>query len=112
MSREFTDALPWKLLYADDLVTMAKSEEELIKKLNLWEDGMGDKDMKVNMNKTRVMISGESHNVVQNTERWPCAVCGKGVGRNSIQCTNCQKWVHLKCSGIKGSTIKVSKSFV
>jgi len=34
MSREFTDALPWKLLCADDLVTMAKSEE-LIKKLNL-----------------------------------------------------------------------------
>ena len=34
-----------------------------------------------------------------------------GVG-NSIQCTSCQKWVHKKCSGIKGSMYKVMKSFI
>jgi len=47
-------------------------------------------------------------------EYWKMAmcVCGRGVGSNSIQCTNCQKWVHKKCSGMKGSMIKVSKSFV
>ena len=73
---------------------------------------MQSKNVKVNMNKTKVMISEESHNGVQNTGRWPCGVCGRGVGRNSIQCTKCQKWVDRKCSGIKGSMIKVSKSFV
>jgi len=31
ISREFTDALPWELPYADDLVVTAESEEELIK---------------------------------------------------------------------------------
>jgi len=30
----------------------------------------------------------------------------------AIQCTSCQKWVHRKCSGIKGSMYKVMKSFV
>jgi len=44
--------------------------------------------------------------------RWPCGVCGKNVGNNSIQCTSCQKWVHKKCSGIKGSVSKVMKSFI
>jgi len=44
--------------------------------------------------------------------RWPCGVCGRGVGSNSIQCTSCQKWVHKKCSGIKGSMYKVMKSFI
>ena len=39
-------------------------------------------------------------------------VCGTGVGSNSVQCTNCQKWVHKKCSGMKGSMIEVSKFFV
>jgi len=39
-------------------------------------------------------------------------VCGRGVGNNSIQCTSCKKWVHRKCSGIKGSKFKVLKSFV
>jgi len=45
--------------------------------------------MKVNMNKTKVMISGESHMGyrILNTGRWPCDVCGRGIGTNSIQCT-------------------------
>ena len=34
--------------------------------------------------------------------KYPCGICGKGVGRNSIQCGGCKKWVHKKCSGAKG----------
>jgi len=49
---------------------------------------------------------------VQKVVRWPCGVCGRGVGCNSIQCTSCQKSVHKKCSGIKGSMLKVMKSFI
>jgi len=37
------------------------------------------------------------------------SVCGRGVGRNQIQSTNCQKSVHKKCSGINNTTIKASK---
>jgi len=36
------------------------------------------------------MISEKSRKGVQNTGRWPCGVCGRSVGRNSIQC---HKWV-------------------
>jgi len=39
-------------------------------------------------------------------------VYGRGVGSNSIQCTSCHKWVHKKCSGIKGSMYKVMRSFI
>jgi len=46
------------------------------------------------------------------TVRWPCGVCDSGVGNNSIQRTSCQKWVHRKCSGIKGSMYKVMKTFI
>jgi len=35
---------------------------------------------------------------MQKAARWPCGVCGRGVGSNSIQCTSCQKCVHKKCS--------------
>ena len=51
------------------------------------------------MNKTKV-ISGEWQKVTQKVVKWPCGVCGRGIGNNSIQCTSCQKWVHRKCSGI------------
>ena len=50
-------------------------------------------------NKTKVMISGERQMVRQKDVRWPCGVCNKGVGSNSLQCTRCQKWIHKKCSG-------------
>ena len=68
--------------------------------------------MRVNINKTKVMISGEQQTVTQNVVRWPYGVCGRGIGNNSIQCTSCQKWIHGKCSGIKCSMYKVMKSFV
>jgi len=58
------------------------------------------------------MISGECQKPVQKAARWPCGVCGSGVRSNSMQCTSCQKWVHKKCSDMKGSMYKVMKSFI
>jgi len=57
ISREFRVALPWELLYADDLAVIAETEEELIKRLNEWKDNVESKGTRVNMNKTKVMIS-------------------------------------------------------
>jgi len=92
ISREFGVALPWELLYADDLAVIAETEEELIKRLNEWKDNVESKGgMRVSMNKTKVMISGERQMVRQKAVRWPCGVCSKGVGSNSLQCTICQK---------------------
>ena len=87
ISREFRVALPWELLHADDLAVIAETEEELIKRLNEWKDSVESKGMRVNMNKTKVMISGERQMVRQKDVRWPCGVCSKGVGSNSIQCS-------------------------
>jgi len=81
---------------------MAETQEELSKRLNEWKDSVDSKGMRVNMNKTKVMISGARQKVRQKAVRWPCRVCSKGVCGNSLQCTSCQKWVHKKCSGIKG----------
>jgi len=58
---------------------------------------------RVNMNKTKAMITGERQKPMQKAARWPRGVCGRGVDSNSIQCTSCQKWVHKKYSGTKGS---------
>ena len=58
------------------------------------------------------MISGEWHKATQKAVRWPCGVCRRGVGNNSIQCTSCRKWVHRKCSGINGNMYKVMKTFI
>ena len=38
---------------------IAETEEHLIKRLNEWKDFVENRGMRVNMNKTKVMISGE-----------------------------------------------------
>jgi len=68
ISREFKIALPWELLYADHL---AETEEQLIKRLNEWKDNVESKGMRVNMNKTKVIMSGERQMVRQKDVRWP-----------------------------------------
>jgi len=89
ISREFKSALPWELLYADDLAVIAETEEDLIKRFNEWKDNMENRGMRVNMNKSNIMISEERQKPMQKAARWPCGVCGRGVGSNSVQCTSC-----------------------
>jgi len=48
---------------------------------------MENRGMRVNMNKTKVMISGEWQKVTQKSVRWPCGVCGRGFDNNSMHCT-------------------------
>ena len=47
ISREFRVALPWELLFADDLAVIAESEEQLIKTINEWKDNVESKGMRV-----------------------------------------------------------------
>jgi len=69
LSREFRVALPWELLYADDLVVIAETEDDLIKRLNEWKYNVGNGGMRVNMTETKVMISGEQQKVTQKAVR-------------------------------------------
>jgi len=41
-----------------DLVVIAETEDDLIKRLNKWKDNVKNRGMTVNMNKNQVMISG------------------------------------------------------
>ena len=88
---------------------IAETEGDLIYRLSEWKDNMEKRFMRVNMNKTKVMVSGEWQKIMQKALRWPCCACGRGNG-NSIQCNSCQKWVHRICGGINGSMYKVMKS--
>ena len=102
LSRELRTGLPWEILYADDLVLVAESLDEAMDKFMLWKNGLESKGLKVNMDKTKVMISGKDMGLVERNGKWPCALCSKGVGSNSIKCCSCKEWVHKRCSGIRG----------
>ncbi|XP_057314191.1 uncharacterized protein LOC130655450 [Hydractinia symbiolongicarpus] len=102
LSMEFRTGCPWELLYADDLVLIAESMEELVEKFEKWKKGLEEKGLKVNTAKSKVMISSITAKCDLVVGKWPCGVCRKGVGSNSIFCQICKHWVHKKCSSISG----------
>jgi len=54
------------------------------KKTSSIQDIVENINMRVNMNKTKVSISREQQKVMQKAVRWPCGVCGRCIGNNSI----------------------------
>jgi len=57
ISRELRAGLPLELLYADDLIVMAESEESLRDKIVKWKSGLEAKGLKMNIGKTKVMFN-------------------------------------------------------
>ena len=102
LSRDFRTGCPWELLYADDLVAMSEDLEDLKEKLATWKQHLESKGLRVNMGKTKLMISASNLNTLKDSGKFPCGVCRDGVGDNSIFCTGCKHWIHKRCSGIKG----------
>ena len=64
---------------------------------------MEAKGLRVNMGKTKIMVSGVNLQTLKDSGEYPCSVCRKGVGSNSIYCAGCSHWVHKKCSCVTGS---------
>jgi len=63
----------------------------------------------MNTGKTKVMFSFSMKDKMEEKGKWPCGVCKKVVGNNSILCHCCKKWIHKRCSGVKGSLCKASQ---
>ena len=89
---------------ADDLVIIADSLEECVRRLLIWKEAMEKKGLRVNAGKTKVMIYGTGLDLLQSSGQYPWAFCRTGVGNNSIYCNGCKLWVHKKCSGLQRLT--------
>ena len=76
-----------------------------------WEEAFESKGLKVNLKKTKVMVSGSKREVLKSkVDLW--AKCGKRVMANSVMCTKCGKWVHGRCAKMKRVTSTLAKGFV
>ena len=79
LSRECRSTLPWELLYADDLVVIGESLEDLDTWYTAWKHCMRCKRLKVNLAKTKVMISDVNRGPSFTSRKHPCGVCCKVV---------------------------------
>ena len=62
---------------------------------------MEAKGLRVNMKKTKFMVSGAGMDMLKDSGKFPCALGRKRCRSNCIACSQCNLWVHKKYSGIK-----------
>ena len=65
------------------------------------------KGFKVNLGKTKVMVSsGITKDGLSKSTVDPCRVCSLRVKANSVLCLQCCKWIHSRCARAKIVTPK------
>ena len=89
LSREFQTDCPWELLYADDLVIISDTMDELLYNLDFWKKHLEAKDLRVNMEKTKIIICRKNLHSLKDSGKHPCGVCRKGVGSTSVFYDGC-----------------------
>ena len=72
-----------ELLYADDLALVSKALEGLKGGLEAWKGALESEGLR---GKAKTMISSENDGKVTIEDKFPCAVCRKEEGSNSIPC--------------------------
>ena len=67
-----------QILYADDLVLMGETMEELRENFDEWREALENKGMGVNLGKTKLMVSGMKEETF-DSKIDPCDMCGTRV---------------------------------
>ena len=99
-----------KFLYADDLVLMSKSLEDLKQRLQKWRSALEGRRLKVNVGKSKMVSGTEGEIALSGIE--PSEICGKRIGSNAVCCTQCTKWIHGRCTKMKKATCSSAGHFV
>ena len=94
----------WEHLYVDDLVLTTESREKVVDMLRRLKDALEMRGKKVNLSKTKLPVTGKKAEIIESGQH-PCAVCGQGVGVNSVLCDSCNKWCHKRCSGLRSLNV-------
>ena len=89
-----------ELLYADGLVLLGDSWEEVEMRYAQWKKTMTEKRLKVNVIKTKAFCTGK-RTVAMKTSKFPCSVYRIGVERNFISCIKSNCWVNKRRSCIQ-----------
>lgn len=86
----------------DDFVLITESLPDLERKFQVWKQSPKSKDLRFNLakKKNRAFVSRKADKSQIPYGKWPCSIYKKGVGRNSVHCTQCK--THEWCSNITG----------
>ena len=99
------------LLYADDIAMMSETIVAIANKIITCKEAFESKILKVNLGKTKVMVSGcITKDGLSKRKVEPCGVCSLRVKANSVIRVQCGKWIHRRCVGMKKVTTDFSRN--
>ena len=90
---------------------MGKTMEKLRENFDEWREAFESKEMRVNLEKAKLMVSGMKEETF-DSKMDPWDVCGTRVMSNWVLCTACEKWVHARCTDKKKTSVYLNKKFV
>ena len=62
------------------MTLVGETLEDLKESLGAWKGALETKELRVNVNLTKIIICGENNRKVEEKGKFPCTVCRKGVG--------------------------------
>ena len=81
---------------------MAETMAELQVKYYGWKSALESKGLKVNLMKTKVMVSKIGQVTVKPFSKIDsCGICGRKTKLNVVLCQSCGNWIHGRCAKIK-----------
>ena len=90
---------------------MSEMMEGLKERFLNWRSAVESKKLKVNIEKTKVMVCGSENEVIWSRID-PCGICGKRMTVNSVLCKKCDQWIHERCFILKKVTQSAARFFV
>ena len=84
----------------NDLVLTSEMMEGPREKFWKWKEAFERKGLRVNLEKTKVLVSGAEGEVTVSKVD-PCGICGKRVMANSVLRVKCRKWIHGRYAKVK-----------
>ena len=99
-----------QILYADNLVLMGETMEELRENFDEWREAFESKGIRVNLGKTKLIVSGMEEEAF-DSKIDPCGVCGIRVTRcyvpHVVSGSTQDAWIRRKFQFMRTKTLFV-----
>ena len=91
------------------IVLIAETMAELKEKFHSCKNALESKGQKVNLVKTKVMVSKIGQDTVKSSSKKdPCGIYGRKTMLNAVLCKSCGNWIHGRCAKIKRVTNRLA----
>ena len=102
VTNEIQEGMLQEILIVDDIVLLAESMAELKEKSYGWISAHESKVLKVNLMKTKGMVSKIGQvTVKQSSKKDQCGIGGRKTMLDAVLCKSCGNWIHGRCAKIK-----------